>query len=509
MLNKLSFIIGILLLTGCGGSSSPVPRSSSSPDPDKFASLRTTVQSQLTSSNAPAVSVAIMKEGEVVFAEAYGKKTHNGGEDVDSETLFQLGSTTKMFTAVATLQLVNENVLTLDQSLPSALPTLALSAEHAAWSDISIQHMLTHQGGFTDYVDWAPETSLMEHALNNYPNEGGQMNPAGKFFNYSNPNWSYLGAILEYQSGMPYEQTMKEKVFVPLGMARTTMTYQDVKDDGNYALGVGQTVINNEAVTLKADTLEQISQPTFGKPAGGYTWSTASELVKMGDFLINGKADVLPTALQQQLTSAQVSLQMGMNVDYGYGLFLRDGINVNNAYYPVEVWEHGGNTLAYTNMLYVFPEQNVTIAIMSSGQSTDFSTSMLAAFRAVSDLPASTTRPVMPVATELFARHVGDYQTDDVHVEVTDTSGALMVNLPEFNEAQLSYDPELQPIAASAFFFTLDGEQVDITFILDEEDGVSMYIRNREFVAIRTDSSVTAFKKTSQLSKKQRMPKLN
>jgi CubicO group peptidase (beta-lactamase class C family) len=61
-----------------------------------------------------------------------------------------------------------------------------------------MQHLLTHQGGFEDFVDWEPADSLMEFALTTFPEESGQMNPAGKFYNYSNPNWSYVGAIIEY-----------------------------------------------------------------------------------------------------------------------------------------------------------------------------------------------------------------------------------------------------------------------------------------------------------------------
>jgi CubicO group peptidase (beta-lactamase class C family) len=222
-----------------------------------------------------------MKDNEIVFAEAYGNKVHNGTDGATTQTLFQLGSTTKVFTATATLQLINENVMTLDTVLNDALPTLDLGEQHSGWQGISVHHMLTHQGGFQDWVDWQPGSGLMDYALNTYPSFAGQINPAGKFWNYSNPNLFYLGAIIEHQRGLPYEQVMKQSVFEPLGMTRTTMTFDDVKADGDNALGVGN---------ISAEFLEQISQPTFGKPAGGYTWSTPSEMVKMGQFLLNKSA---------------------------------------------------------------------------------------------------------------------------------------------------------------------------------------------------------------------------
>ena len=89
-----------------------------------------------------------MKSGEIVYANAFGNKIKDGADAADSETLFQIGSTTKMFTATAALQLVQNNSITLDQPLTSALPTLNLSSEHDGWQDITIHHLLTHQGGF-------------------------------------------------------------------------------------------------------------------------------------------------------------------------------------------------------------------------------------------------------------------------------------------------------------------------------------------------------------------------
>jgi CubicO group peptidase (beta-lactamase class C family) len=495
-----SLLFSALLLTGCGGGGSK-----STPPPvvvddndvvvviDEFAALKTTAVADLAASNATALSVAIMKGGELVYAQAWGTKTANGTENVSTDTLFQIGSTTKVFTALATLQLVDENVLTLDQTLPQALPTLELSGQHAGWQDISMQHLLTHQGGFDDVVDWSPGQGLMDYALNVFPATSGQMNPAGKFWNYSNSNWSYLGAVIEHQRNQPYEQVMKNNVFEPLGMTRTTMSYDAVKSDGDYAIGYGRAVVNGQVMDANAENLEQISQPAFGKPAGGYTWSTASELVKMGDFLINGNTDVLPDALRQQISTTQVDIELGLPTTYGYGLFVRGGIQKNQQWFEEPLWEHGGNTLNYTSIFWVLPEQDITIAVLSSGESTNFSATMAAAVDAVASLPAPSTSPLAPVATELYDNHVGQYQFDDGVVTVFEEDGKLKMDMPAMDAAGISYDSVLDPYAGSVFFATINGRTMDFTFFADEVGGQSTYIRNRSFVGIRLNSTGLSF----------------
>ena len=499
MLKPISIALSTMMLVACGGGSSnnntgggtggSGSGGGTNPPPDAYAALRTTAQSQLASSNAPAVSIAIMKDGQVVFAEAFGNKTHNGSEAVDADTLFQLGSTTKMFTGLAALQLVDNNTLTLDQSLPNALPGINLADGQSGWHDINLHHLLTHQSGLEDFIDWAENNELMPYALDGFTGDSGQMNPAGKFWNYSNPGWSYLGAIVEHHEGRPYNDVMKDKVFGPLGMTRATSSFDDVKADGNYALGVGKTVIDGQIVDLQAESLEQIDQNLFSIPAGSYTWASASELVKMGHFLMNGNNDILSDALRIEITDPQVGLLYGLDSGYGYGVFNHKGMQFNSDWYQTPVWEHGGNTLAYTNMFYMLPEYNVTIAIMSSGQSTDFSGTLYEAIKSVIDLPTAQSVPRAPVAIELLDNHVGEYVLEDVgSVFITREEDSLKMVVPALDAGGVSYQQNLTAFSGSVFTAEVDGESLDLTFIAEVDGGDSTYIRNRGFVAIRKDA---------------------
>ncbi|NQZ07723.1 MAG: serine hydrolase, partial [Algicola sp.] len=245
------------------------------------------------------------------------------------------------------------------------------------------------------------------------------------------------------------------------------------------ALGVGN---------INAEFLEQISEPTFGKPAGGYTWSTTSALVKMGQFLMDGNTDVLPDELQQKLTQSHIGLEMGLPTGYGYGVFVSEGLFRDGQWYNIPGWSHGGNTLEYTNIFWVLPQQNVVISIMSSGYSTNFGETLVEAIKSVVEFPAASENPMPPVDTALFEKHVGDYELDSSLVHITEQDNVLNIEIPDLDAEGTQYSRFLNGVAGSHFIFSADGQEIGLTFFADETDGLSNYIRNRSFVAIRKDS---------------------
>lgn len=500
----LSSVITISL-TGCGGSSESKPPEREVVN-DGFAELRSTALQQLASSSAPAVSIAIYQDGEIVFAEAFGTKQAGSSDTVDSETLFQLGSTTKMLTALASLQLVEMNFIGFESKLLEILPDIEISQDKAdGWQGISVQHLLTHQGGFEDIVDWGNDSiGLQSFALSHYPSEFDQMNPSGKFSNYSNPNWSYLGAIIQGQTAMPFEYIMKQNVFSPLGMTRTTLKKTDVFDDGNFALGSGIIINNGNSIEGSADTLDNIHRGLFSAPAGSYTWSTPSEMLEMADFLLSGNTTILSDELRKKMTLPQVDLDMEIPLSYGYGIVLSDGFQHGNLWYPVKRWSHGGNSLAYSSMFWVLPDENIAVSILSSGSDTDFNDTMLAALNTVTTLPEPTAIPFKPVKTGLFEHHVGRYENSGDIVDVTLENGQVLIDIPSLNDEGREYNPILEPIGGSVFRFVEGNDELHLTFIPEVESENSIYIRQREFVLIRNDiAQQTKLQKTSKITMSQ------
>ncbi|BDX08488.1 serine hydrolase domain-containing protein [Planctobacterium marinum] len=499
MLKQLTLIsMAVLGLSACGGGSSETPITPVTPPPppptqptSEFAAVAEAARAELQSNQSAAVSVAVYKDGEVVYAEAFGNNQWQNGDPVNANTLFQLGSTTKMFTSLATMQLVEQGIVTTEDTLTSTLPDIRYLAEQSqSWNDVNIHHLMTHQNGFLDdYQAMSDNSELMRYMQQQYGNANPKMVAPGKFFNYNNPGFSYLGAILEHVEAQDFRDVMAQSVFEPLGMSRTTMHQSDVGNDGNFALGVYS---NEDGTPVGYTSLHQVQDWLPIIPAGIYTWSTPTELLQMADFLINGNNDVLADEYRTEITKAQVSMeQAGLPLNYGYGIFIDEGFAYNNRWYPMTVWQHGGNTEGYTSMFWVLPEENIAVSIMSSGYSDYYIETMVAALQSVMELPTPQAMPYGEIDTDNFDRHVGTYNTGAVTIEVSNKDGVLHVNVPEMNAQNVPYSPTLQAIGGNTFLATADGDITDLTFFADEVDGDSNYIRNRNYVAIRVGSETS------------------
>lgn len=491
----MKHVIGLsmlaLALAGCGGSSSstPGPAPQSTPvtptEPSQFAAIESAATQDLASNHAVAVSIAIYQDGEVVFADAFGKKQDQGSEDATSNTLFQLGSTTKMFTGLAALQLVDQGVLNLDDRLVDVLPGIEYPESQAAdWQNITIHHLLTHQSGLTDdYSHMSNNMSLLDYMSETYGVANLQMNPPGLFYNYSNPNWSFLGAVVEYHTQTNYVERMEESVFEPLGMTRTTMDRTKVSADGDFAIGV---TVNEQGTRQPFTSLSQILNLEPVIPAGSYTWSTPTEMLEMADFLLNGNLDILSEENREQATVKHVNQEIaGLPMHYGYGIVVSDGFSHGNQWYFEPIWEHGGNTDAYTSMFWVLPERNVAVSILSSGVGDDFTNTMVAALESVIELPTPTNLPIIPIDRTKYADHEGFYTSEDFTIEVRQVDGELMINVPELDEASVPYRDTLEPVGDRTFRVYADDDEHLFTFFSQEEGGASIYMRNRNVVGIR------------------------
>lgn len=482
MYKLLSIVLLALGLTACGNSDK-----SDETTINQFAALRDVAKEELANNKAAAVSIAIYHNGEVVFAEAFGEKIKDSGEMVSVDTLFQLGSTTKMFTGLATLKLIDQGMLNIDDTLVMTLPNIQYpSAMALSWEDVSIHHLLTHQGGFLDaYIDSSVDDQLTDYMTTTYAQQNRQMNPPGIFYNYSNPNWSYLGAIVEYLNNTPYAEYMEQNVFEPMGMQRTSMNRNNVKADGNYALGF-QTDDNGEGYKGYMTDIDQIQPQPSSLPAGSETWSTPTEQLKMAAFLLNGDSDLLSNHLKNEMVKPQVHQEFGgVPMHYGYGIFVDDGFMHNDQWYSEKIWQHGGNTLAYTSMFWILPEKNIAVSIMSSGAFTNFEDTMLSALNALTELPTPTAIPTSPANVSDFEKHAGIYDTGAFTIEVSVDENQLKISSLDLDTINVPYDETLYSIGNNTFLTEIDNEEVILTFFPSHTGGESVYMRNRGLVGIK------------------------
>lgn len=199
-----------------------------------------TLYSELYTSGSFNGNVLIAEKGQIIFERSYGLANEKTGEKLNAETIFELASVSKQFTATAIVLLKKQGKLSYEDDITKYIPEL----EH--YKGITIQNLLTHTGGLPDYMDIANANwDKNKIATNNdMLNLFKTLKPAKVFETnekrqYSNTGYLILGSIIERISGKSYGDFLKQNIFKPLKM-EDTFVYrrryqpQTVK---NYALG--------------------------------------------------------------------------------------------------------------------------------------------------------------------------------------------------------------------------------------------------------------------------------
>ena len=273
----------------------------------------------------------IVRHGKVLLQKAWGRANRETGAPVTLDTQFRIGSMNKMFTSIATLQLVEAGKLALDDPIGKILTDYP---NKDVATKVTVRHLLTHTGGTGDI--FGPEffqnrLTLREHAdyLKLYGSRALMSEP-GKQFQYSNYGFVLLGAILEKVSGMSYYDYVNEKIFKPAGMTSTA------------SLPESQSVPNRATGYMKRDNGWVANTETLawrGTSAGG-GYSTVGDFLRFAQALEAGK--LVSKAMLAEATRPHQG-------EYGYG-FEAQGEGALRSY------GHGGGAPGMNGDLRVFPQ---------------------------------------------------------------------------------------------------------------------------------------------------------
>ena len=305
------------------------------------------IRSQMETRRIPGLSLAIVDRGELVACRGYGIADLEHGVPVTPDTVFELASITKTFTAAAILMLAVEKKLALDDPIERHLP-----GAPASWRGITIGHLLAHTGGLKDrfepqvegtwFLDYSTENLFRSAArlpLDFAPGERGQ---------YSDQGYFLLGMILEKAGARPYGELLSERIFKPLGMSATTLRDQwsILKDRApGYTLRNGALVNNRRSAQI-----ELVSH--YG------IMSTAKDLARYDLALDRG--ELLPKGvLERMWTPARLNDGRPAEVlgrPYGLGWFLDTWKGHRSV-------EHGGVTGTH---LFRLPDERLTVIVLTN-----------------------------------------------------------------------------------------------------------------------------------------------
>ncbi len=312
--------------------------------------------------------VVLVKQGEEdLFANAYGYASMKWKIVNTIDTIFPHASVTKMFTAVAALQVVEEGMLSLESKVQNILK---LNVSNVP-SNVTLHHLLTHTSGIADYFDeydddvdgyaelWNRNPNYAFKNLSDFLALFAGKDPlfnAGNDFRYCNAGYVLIGLMIEKATGIDYFEYVKRNVFIRAGMEKAGFIPFDAVRD-NVAEG-HQPIKNKEgrAVGWKKNVY---SLPVRGSSDGG-AYSTARDLVRFLRSLREGQ--LLSGELTTRILQPQGPIQEDPNGDwaYGYGLaFLFDKGEVVR-------YGHGGDDPGVSAKVFYYPGYDIDVVILGN-----------------------------------------------------------------------------------------------------------------------------------------------
>ena len=186
---------------------------------------------------SPGLSVAVVKDGEVIYANGFGDADGPGNISATKDTVYHWWSMTKIPTAVAVMQLHERGFLDIDDSIKKYLPFFIVTYDGVEQPNVSIRQVLNHSAGLANgipelltwlHMEGEPPVNQTELVVDKFPDYSELQFVPGEKSQYSNFGYMPLGALIEAVSGQSYEDYIIDNILQPLGMQNTNFVYTDV-----------------------------------------------------------------------------------------------------------------------------------------------------------------------------------------------------------------------------------------------------------------------------------------
>jgi CubicO group peptidase (beta-lactamase class C family) len=367
------------------------------------------VLAEMKSGGISGVAVAVARGARVVHRAGYGLADAENGIAVTPETIFNVGSITKQFTAALVLHLVDEGLLELDEPITEHLPGYP-----GYGPEVTVRTLLTHTSGIKNYTTmqrwW--ETLAVEmparRLIGIFENEPFDFRPGARF-SYSNSGYVVLGWLTEQVLEQPYGGILNERLFVPLDLPATS--YCDERAlVPNRARGY---VV--EQGELRHATYVSMSQAY----AAGAICSNVDDLIRWTRLLSRG-AVIGREGYRSMVTPA--TLGDGTQVEYGYGM----SIGYLEGHHRVG---HVGGMLGFSSQIAHYDEDDVTIVVLTNTEGARASAIEGEIARLVLGLGDQEIKDIL-LSPEELADYTGTYDMTLTPVTIRASQGRLTTEVP-------------------------------------------------------------------------------
>jgi CubicO group peptidase (beta-lactamase class C family) len=419
--------------------------------------------------DGPGIAVLVASDDEVIYRKAFGMGSLELDVPLKPENVFEIGSVTKQFTAVAILMLEEQGKLSLDDDITKFFPDYPTHGH-----TITLHHLLTHTSGIKSYTgmeEWLSEwrTDFTDEELIDFFKYQPMDFAPGEEFRYNNSAFFMLGPIIEKASGLSYARFLDSLIFKPLGMK-------------NSSYGSKTRLIHNRAVGYQKEgngfkNAEFLSMTQPG--AAGAIMSTVDDMFLWSKAIRNNTL-VKKETIDKAFTNH--TLNNGEKINYGYGW----GINEING---SPTLEHSGGIFGYTSNGIYLPEENVYLIALTNrdDKSPRTITTRMAAMAIGKPFPDHEEKVEVP--EEVLSSYTGVYDFEDGSTRyITFEDGQL------YSQRSGSMLIKIFPQSETRFFYA--ESMATITFGENEEGQTTARFENRidKTSGVKTDKPLPQHK---------------
>ncbi len=427
----------ILLLSAFAGSVAILAQTGKTLTPEQQNAIEKAIREEMKESGTPGASMAIINKGEVAYEKWFGTANALTKAPVNEATVFQIGSITKIFTALALITELKKSGIDVQSPVGAIVKGLS-----PGLSKLTYHQLLTHTGGMTDYWPAPVEGNMDAFTFFKDRDDSLLFAQPGEVFSYSNIGFTLAGLALEKLTGKPYPEAINDIILKPLELNNTTFDFYAVAG-GSFSAGHVMNGSNGQAMPFILDVSCPIIQ------AAGGLYSTIHDMERFAFFLMNqGELDglqVIDKAVIDLITGRYAERFTQANSPYGLLSF------PGNAYgYGIYTFDYGnlkftGGIGITTQMTYLMvePEKKSALIVLSNLSMDQPVNSIKSIFEVVmgeTGQPAAGSKPDKAEIREItgsYLLHAPDYR-NEVTADVLENNGRLVIRLPGADEMELT-----------------------------------------------------------------------
>jgi CubicO group peptidase (beta-lactamase class C family) len=391
-MKKVILVFASIYLLGLTAPSLATSEDEERPVPQTLDELRAAINEVMEEHDVPAVGIAMVDETGPVLVDAWGKANVEEDTDANADSMFRIGSTSKMFVALSVLKLVEEGRLSLDDRLADLAPEVEFENPWEETHPVLLAHLLEHTTGWDDihlpeYAHNDPTPATLREGLDFHPHSRVSRWMPGSRSSYCNSGPPVAAYIVQKVTGQDFEEYVRQNFFEPMGME--TMTYR-LSDD-----------VSRKGVTLYQGDTPQDYWHIVMRPSGSINASPV-DMAKLASFFVNRGSvngeQLISEASLQRMEIAATTAAGKAGQEAGYGLSNYSSRHKNWVYR-----EHNGGVNGGLTEFSYLPEAHVGHAIMiNSGAG--------AAYLEISDLvrdyeTRNLVAPDVPAPTTIGPEH--------------------------------------------------------------------------------------------------------